>query len=309
MVLKRKKYGKNTVCRISIKKYISYFTTEYRSNDSNLEKYLSENNFLTSDIKIYFLQPSKSIWNEKIGKNQKENQTNLLSKKEQFNQQEDYLKKINDLKIITNQLAYYSNNSEAKLLQFKIDSFLKTINSELKKNDPKFESIYFHLKKLYLFIRNRLKKINVKIIKDEEFILHLLERLGTDSVRQSEYRVLQYQMIFLFICYSKLNLKDIRTLTLEKLKNMMEEESTSLIHFKGIELLKEKIHIYETFFKVYPALGCSLNTKKISMMAYTTFSNILNIELRRILIELNLYNEGDELITISSLLNKKNSFF
>ena len=138
-------------------------------------------------------------------------------------------------------------------------------------------------------------------------ILLILERLGTESVREHEFRVLQYQMIFILICYSKISLKIIRTITLEKFKKILE--SAFLIHPKGIQLIKEKIHIYQTFFNVYPTLGCSLNTKKISLMAYTTFSNILNIELRRILIELGRYNEGDELITIPSLLNKKNCFF
>lgn len=91
-------------------------------------------------------------------------------------------------------------------------------------------------------------------------------------------------------------------MNLDQLKSLMQ--SSKDIHPKGIQLLKEKMELMEIFFEKYPSLGCSLNTKYIFLMAYTTFSTIINEELKRVLIELNRYEEGINLITTGTLKNR-----
>jgi len=256
-------------------KYFEFLLNEFRYNDLTLFEYLKTNNFSSDKLKEYFTETSIDSWNKQVSVDSSSKRKEIQNVPKNLSQDlenDKFLKKKEDLNFIKKELLKYPENAEALLLSFRIDNFLKDLN-ESDNIDP-----------FYQLVERKIKKIGIQISKDDELIEKILSKVGKNSLRNSEYRIIQFQIIYILIAYSNLNTKSIRTLDFEQLKSLLNSSTT--FHPKGIELLKEKMVFIEIFFEKYPSLGCCLKNHKIQLMVYIAFSSMINEELKRVLLEL-----------------------
>ena len=236
-------------------------------------------------IKDLFVEPSVDSWNNQIIKN-----------KEEENSEDE--EKIEYLEMVRKDLSIYKENSKVVLLSLQIDTFLTSLS--LQKNTQRKEN----LEKFCQLVAKKLKTLGVKIGKDNGLLEDILSLVGNNSQRYPEYRIIQFQIIFILLACSTIKLKDLRTLNLEQIKSLLV--SPQDLSPKGVELLKEKMKLIEIFYQKYSSLGCCLKKKYPSLMSYTTFSSIINDELKRVLlvlVELKKYKVEMDLITPMNLKN------
>lgn len=203
----------------------------------------------------------------------------------------DFLRKKEYLESVKKELEFYKENSKVVLLILKINTFLRSLETKNLGIDS--------MNEFCLVIEKKLKNLNIKIGKDNGLLEEILSIVGNNSQRFPEYRVIQYQIIFIFLACSKIKLKYIRSLTLEQIKSALL--SSEVLDRKGLPLIKEKMPLIEIFFEKYSHLGCSLKKKTSSLMTYQRFVSMVSDELKRVLKELNRVEEGLDLIKTGTL--------
>ena len=199
---------------------------------------------------------------------------------------EERLKIILDLGTIKKHLKSYTENTQGLMLALQIEMFLNSYQKGI------LEKVA-NLKSFYEKVKRKLKKLDILIRLgiDEELIEQILSLLGEESTRNSEYRIIQFQIVFILLSYSKVKIKNIRIMNKEQLNSLIN--SIHDIDPKGREKLLERMHMIDFFFKKYDYLGCYLvNNNSAKIMAYSTFSTMINDELKRVSIQLNRYQEG-----------------
>lgn len=242
-------------------------------NGLTLSQYLSENSFHTDSLKKDFIDPSIDSWNSELTVPKQELPEPFIPKN---NEEEYFLKKREYLEYVRRELLAFQENSNVRLLILKINTFLASLKTKNENTKSLEKFCQLVEKKLKVLI------VNIEIGKENGLMEDILSLVGNNSLRFQDYRIIQFQIVFIFLGYSKLKLRDLRTMSLEKLNSFLI--SRNIVSPKGIELLKARKELIEIFFEKHPYLGSCLKTKSSSLISPTSFSTMVNEELKRVLL-------------------------
>jgi hypothetical protein len=273
--------------------YFEYLLNKYKDNGLTLKEYLKVNTFSSEKIKKIFIDPSINCWNNQLIDKDHE----IIKENEgisEFEKEDNFLRKKSYLEYVKKELLAFPDNSNARLLALKIDTFLTSLKNEKKEGIHEFCQL----------VEKKLKKlvVEVQIGKENGLLEDILSIVGNNSLRFQEYRIIQFQIIFIFLAYSNLKLKDLRIMSLEKLNDFLL--APKILSPKGVQLLNDRKELIQIFFEKHPYLGSCFKTKSSSLISSTSFSTMINEELKRvvlILVKLNKYKVGMDLITPTNL--------